>query len=100
MKHALLALLLALVAHGACAQERMLVFTSPITMRETTLPLFEAGWTTKALIGSTGGYYVIVLVPPQELPADHPTRQRLPVPGGLEERRAKLLATKPEAQKP
>lgn len=57
-------------------------------------PHLTGGWTVKHVaIGE--GVIVFVLEEPKERPVVDAGPRR-PVPGGLEERRAKMLATKPE----
>lgn len=97
MKHALLALLLALSASGAYARERIMHFSYPHDMARTVQPLLDQGWTVKFVIE---GVIILESPPPSKQPTLSATGERIPVPGGLEERRTKLLATKPEAQKP
>ena len=100
MKTRLLALLILLATSGAHAGERMIWFTNVRTMMEEVQPMLNAGWAVKHLATSEFYYVVVLEPPPPKEPAISATGERLPVPGGLEERRAKLLATKPEAQKP
>lgn len=73
------------------SQEKI-ISVVPAEFSTKVQPLLDQNWRVKHLAMNNYGV-VIVLTPP-------PDWFRNPIPGGLEERRAKLLATKPEAQKP
>lgn len=97
----LLLLVLCLAAVACRAEERVLVFSSAMgtvgladEIRRVIEPHLRGGWTVKHV--ATGSNLVVfVLEEPKEKPVVEAGPRR-PVPGGLEERRAKMLATKPE----
>lgn len=100
MKTQLFAFLLLLAASSVHAQEKIYLFDSRYTLFNELQPKLDNGWTVKHL-AVTDDFFVVVLEPPPKKPAPvSATGERLPVPGGLEERRAKMLSTKPEASKP